>query len=29
MVSIADLKSGKVVQVIPSGKSIDPNRDIQ
>ena len=26
MVSIADLKSGKVVQVIPSGKSIDPNK---
>lgn len=26
MVSIVDLKSGKVVQVIPSGKSIDPNK---
>lgn len=28
MVSIADLKSGKVVQVIPSGKSINPNKVI-
>lgn len=26
MVSIVDLKSGQVVQLIPSGKSIDPNK---